>query len=42
MGGADDSVVSDAAVVEDRIVVTKDRHFGRLVFAEGLETTGVV
>ncbi len=42
MGGADDSVVSDAAVVEDRIVVTKDRHFGRLVFAEGRETTGVV
>ncbi len=42
MGGADDAVVSDAAVTQDRILVTKDRDFGRLVFAEGRETTGVV
>jgi predicted nuclease of predicted toxin-antitoxin system len=42
MRGADDDVVAEASVAQDRILITKDRDFGRLVFAKGAATTGVI
>lgn len=40
--GAEDDVVVAAAVADARIVITKDRDFGQLVFAQGQPTSGVV
>jgi predicted nuclease of predicted toxin-antitoxin system len=42
MRGADDDVVAEASVSHNRILITKDRDFGRLVFAKGIATTGVI
>lgn len=42
MGGADDEVLVAAALAQDRVLITKDRDFGRLVFARGLPTPGVI
>jgi hypothetical protein len=39
---ADDEVVAEAAVADDRILITKDRGFGQLVFAKGVPTTGII
>ena len=41
-GGAEDDVLIEVALREARIIVTKDRDFGMLVFARGLPTTGIV
>ena len=40
--GADDDQVVDLAVRESRILLTEDKDFGRLVFAAGHKTSGVV
>ena len=40
--GANDDVIAAAALADDRILITKDRDFGQLVFAQGKPTTGVI
>jgi len=40
--GADDDVVIAAARDEDRILLTEDRDFGQLVYAQGHRTGGVL
>lgn len=40
--GADDATVVAMALADDRILITKDRDFGQLVFAQGMPTTGVI
>ena len=42
MPGADDSVVIGASVREQRIVLTEDRDFGRLVYASAVPAHGVI
>jgi predicted nuclease of predicted toxin-antitoxin system len=42
MRGADDDVVAEAAIADGRILITKDRDFGQLVFAKGRATAGVI
>ena len=42
MGGADDAVLVAAAADDDRLLITKDRDFGQLVFAQGQPTAGVI
>jgi uncharacterized protein with PIN domain len=39
---ADDEAVARLAVHEDRILITEDKDFGQLVFAERLHTGGVL
>ena len=38
---ADDQTVAEIAVREGRVLLTEDKDFGRLVYAEGLRTAGV-
>ena len=40
--GATDEVVLELAVREQRILVTRDKGFGSLVFAKGMAASGVV
>jgi len=40
--GAEDQWVTDLAVREDRILITEDRDFGQLVYAEGRASGGVL
>jgi len=40
--GADDGVVIELAVREDRIFITEDRDFGQLVYAAAKPTPGVI
>ena len=40
--GSRDDVVIDLAVRGQRILLTEDRDFGRLVFASGLPSAGVI
>lgn len=42
MRGAEDPAVVAAAADDGRIVITRDRDFGQLVFARGQPTAGVV
>lgn len=39
---AEDEVVVQLAVREQRILLTEDRDFGRLFFAQGTESVGVI
>ena len=39
---AEDDAVIDLAVREDRLLLTEDRDFGRLVYAKGRSTAGVL
>ena len=41
-GRADDGVVIEMARAERRILLTEDRDFGRLVYAHGSPTAGIV
>ncbi len=40
--GAADEVIIDLALEEESILITEDKDFGRLLFAYGLETMGVI
>ena len=40
--GAEDHIVTDRAVREDRMLLTEDKDFGQFVFAEGTATGGVL
>lgn len=40
--GASDETVIRMTLDEDRILVTEDRDFGRLVFASGMDSLGVL
>ena len=40
--GAEDSQVSSVATSEERIVITEDKDFGQLVYAEGKGVVGVL
>jgi len=40
--GAEDSFVGDLAVREKRILLTEDKDFGQLVFAQGRGMVGIV
>jgi len=40
--GAEDRIVSDRAVREERMLITEDKDFGRFVFAEETTTGGVL
>src|SRR5581483_5158012 len=42
MPGADDSVVIAISDREQRVVLTEDRDFGRLVYASAAPSTGVI
>jgi len=39
---AEDSEVIDLALREERILLTEDKDFGRLVYSHGQETVGVI
>jgi len=39
---ADDAEVMEFAVVDDRILLTEDKDFGQLVYAQGRKTVGVI
>jgi predicted nuclease of predicted toxin-antitoxin system len=40
--GSNDEQVLDRAVNEERVLITEDRDFGKLVYARGRSSTGVV
>ena len=40
--GATDRVVLDLALAEERVLVTRDKDFGELVFAAGARSSGVI
>lgn len=40
--GAEDRIVIDRAIREERMLITEDKDFGQFVFAEGTATGGVL
>lgn len=42
ISGSDDGVVMDLAFREDRILLTEDKDFGQLVYADSQESSGVI
>ncbi len=40
--GADDATVMDLALREHRVLLTEDKDFGQLVYAQSLQSSGVI